>query len=263
MTEYRDSDKIKAVNTVNCRKRIIMSKQEYKLWDIHSHLLPGIDDGSPDWKTTLQMMSSARKAGVGTIVATPHYLPWAKNASPSQIVRLCGEAEQRFQREYQKSMTVLPGNELYYHIDLPKALNSGEALTLNGTRFVLVEFDPGVGWNALYTALQQLQAESYRPILAHLERYRCLYEKDRVERLHRIDVKLQMNCRSLRGSFLDRHVRWCRSQLQSGMIDYIASDMHNTATRPALEKDSITWIEKKYPDSFKAVLYRNAEKNLR
>lgn len=240
-----------------------MAKQAHRLWDIHSHLLPGIDDGSPDWETTLQMMKTARKAGVGTIIATPHYLPWKKNASPSQILCLCREAEQRFQKEYQKTMTVLPGNELYYHLDLPKALNSGAAQTLNGTRFVLVEFDPGVGWDALYTAMRQLQAEGYRPILAHLERYLCLYEKNRVEQLRRIDVQLQMNCRSVFGSFLDRHVRWCRKQLRSGMIDYIASDMHNTSTRPALEKDTTAWMKKTFPEKYESVLFRNAEKNLR
>lgn len=62
--------------------------------DIHSHILPGIDDGSPDWETTLVMLKDAWKAGVREIIATPHYLPWQKHPIAQKVPALCQEAEQ-------------------------------------------------------------------------------------------------------------------------------------------------------------------------
>ena len=59
------------------------------IWDIHSHCLPGIDDGAKDWDTAMQMLRASWDSGVRTVIATPHYLPWRTPLPPDHIRELC------------------------------------------------------------------------------------------------------------------------------------------------------------------------------
>ena len=86
--------------------------------DVHTHILPGIDDGAKNWDVCLDMINQSWGFGVRKIIATPHYLPWKKRISCEKIRSLCQEAEERFQQEWGRTMKIYPGSELYYHTDL-------------------------------------------------------------------------------------------------------------------------------------------------
>ncbi|MDO4418704.1 MAG: hypothetical protein Q4C02_10565, partial [Eubacteriales bacterium] len=145
------------------------------IWDIHSHCLPGIDDGAKDWEMSLRMLQASWDSGVRTVIATPHYLPWRSHPLGADLVRdLCTEAEDRCRRELGIRLRILPGEELYFHNSIVEDLREGRALTLAGTRTVLVEFSERVPWTELSAGLIQLCRSGYRPILAHAERYGCL-----------------------------------------------------------------------------------------
>ena len=137
------------------------------LWDIHTHVLPGIDDGAKNWDMALAMLKSSRDAGVSHVIATPHFLPWKENVSPQKIRELCEEAMQRC-REAGIEMQVYPGNELYYYADILKDLAEGRASTLAGSRYALVEFAEDIRFSELLHAAMQFKRSPYRLIAAHV-----------------------------------------------------------------------------------------------
>ena len=241
------------------------SKNSFPLWDIHSHFLPGIDDGSPDWATTLKMMNLAWKTGIRPLVATPHHLPWVDPIPRAKIYELCIEAHERFYERTGNSMEILPGQELYYHSGLLDDLDERRALTLNGGDTILVEFSTRVPYEDLLHATRELSRGGYQVILAHLERYHCLREDDdMVEELMDDGVLLQSNIyEMLRPGWFDETKRWLKKLYNKKAISFIASDMHNTSSRHPMTPEEVDWFRKKMDqDYFEDLLGRNAEELL-
>ena len=114
-----------------------MIDQEMKetICDIHCHILPGIDDGPRNWDMTLQMVQQSWDAGVRTMIATPHYLPWHERLKGETVLSLVEEARQKVASELGVEMTILTGEELYYHSGLMEELQQGKALTMAGSRY--------------------------------------------------------------------------------------------------------------------------------
>ena len=133
-------------------------------------------------------------------------------------------------------MRIYPGSELYYHLELTDKLSEGKVLTLAGSRYILVEFGVDVPYREMYQALSRLRMEQYHPILAHVERYRCLRKSERLEEVKKSGVLLQMNQKAFQKGLLDETGRWSRQQLVKGEIDFIASDMHNLTSREPLDE---------------------------
>ena len=94
--------------------------------DIHSHILPGVDDGSPDMETTLQMLRQAMEQNVGTMIATPHYTAGGKNTPVSELMRIRDQVQDEAQK-MNKDFKLLLGNELLYSESILDALR-GEML---------------------------------------------------------------------------------------------------------------------------------------
>lgn len=231
--------------------------------DIHSHLLPALDDGSQDWKTTLGMMDASWKAGVRAIIATPHYLPWQTHVIAAQVQPLCRVAEERAKRELGIDMRVYPGEELYYHRELPDAIEAGKALTLAGSRYVLVEFSEQENWSVIQSAAGQLGREGFQMILAHFERYGALRKAGRVEELLDMGVRIQSNIGEMRGSFWNSTRRWLIRQYKAEHIQFVGSDMHNLDSRPPMQAASLDWFEQNLSDNYRRKLFlENAEEIL-
>lgn len=230
-----------------------------EIWDIHTHLLPGIDDGAKDWETCLAMIARSVQLGVTHIVATPHYLPWKENDNPDKIRKLCVEAEQKARKSLDREITILPGQEIYFHEDMLEGLRSGRILTMADTSFVLVEFGLDVTAGMLYQHLMRIRSASYYPILAHAERYGALRENGRLEELISSGVKIQLNIQSLEGSWFDSTAVWCRKRLLRREADFLSTDMHNLTSRPPFKKESFSWLDRKIDASYrKALLGENA-----
>ncbi|MDE7423383.1 MAG: hypothetical protein K2N51_06785 [Lachnospiraceae bacterium] len=206
------------------RKRPVLTEGNYT--DIHAHILPGVDDGAKDMETTKAMLHLAKKQGIHTIIATPHYRAGQYKLTAGQLEDL----QKQVQREADKEgmdIKILLGNELYYSKDICSRLEDKKALTLAGTRYVLVEFSPDQSYTEIYQGMRELIQEGYVPILAHIERYDCLHRKkkrDKIQELIRLGVYMQMNVHSL-------HKRYCRKLVKDGYIHFLGSDSHNTKNR--------------------------------
>ena len=108
--------------------------------DIHSHILPGVDDGSIDMDMTLKMIGQAYDEGVRYMVATPHYYPGHRNAGKEHIITVFNEVRKEAAKQF-SDMTIMLGNEIYFKDEAVELLKKKEIFTLNDSRYILVEFN--------------------------------------------------------------------------------------------------------------------------
>lgn len=231
--------------------------------DIHTHVLPGIDDGARDWDTCLEMLRQSAEAGVQAVIATPHYLPWKKNSSPQEIAVLCAEAKKKLLEKHGISMDIYCGNEIYYTMDAIQNLRDGKILTLAKSNYVLVEFEPRTSYQLICRAVKEFRDAGYIPIIAHMERYECLRQSEKLQEIKSMGALLQMNVEAFQGGMFDGESRRAKKYLTEEQIDFLASDMHGLRRRPPITEEELQWVLKKLrPKYQKELLYRNAERIL-
>lgn len=232
-----------------------------EIFDIHTHILPGVDDGSDSMKTTMEMLRMAYSQGVRAVMATPHGS--VSRVSPARCRRLLEEVKEQAQQKF-PDLKIYLGEEVFYSRECIEHLNSGKLLPMAGTSYVLTEYPYTIPYRELYSAVRELVWARYRPILAHIERYRCLKDGDRAEELSECGAYLQINFSSIGGSCLNGTARWCRRQLSAGRIHFLGSDMHNLGNRrPELEK-ALEWMERHLEEDYlREILWENAEKMVR
>ena len=227
--------------------------------DIHTHVLPRIDDGAKDWDMCMQMLIKSSECGVKKIIATPHYLPWKKNADPEKIRARCRQAQEKLYEYAGISMDIYPGNEIYYHMNVLESLRSKQALTLADSRYVLMEFSTEESFSVIQRAIQNLREAGYKPIIAHVERIRTMRKPGRMEILRDMGALFQMNAEVLEYGFFSETGRWAKKMLAEGEIHFMASDMHNPEKRPPLSGKILSRLEKKLDEEEReALLWDNA-----
>ena len=138
-----------------------------KIIDVHAHILPGVDDGSENWNESIEMLRMAYEQGIRTIIATPHYHQGQDIERLKETTGILRQEAQKLDPEY----GIFLGQELMDSEGILDELRKGRALTMAGSRYVLIEFLPNVSYSRLYQRLRQLQGAGYIPILAHAERY--------------------------------------------------------------------------------------------
>ncbi len=210
--------------------------------DTHSHVLPDLDDGPKTIEESLLTLREACRQGLDGMIVTPHYHPGRYMVRADAVWAALEKVRECAVRDA-LPLTLFPGQECYYHRGLVKALEAGEVLTLGGSRFVLVEFDPSVPYSDIQYAIRDLTASGYRPVVAHFERYQCLYgQRKRLGELRESGAMLQMNYDRLleRGGFL-RPNPW-KGLLKGGYVDFLGSDTHGMSFRPLNAGPALSWL---------------------
>lgn len=232
-------------------------------YDVHTHILPDVDDGSKSMEETIKMLHIAQEQQIKTIIATPHYIPGGRN-TPVDVLRQRLEQVQAEAIKINPDMKIFLGNEIYYSDSVVEELKSGKVLTLADSRYVLVEFSTKETDQHIYRALSCLIRSGYIPILAHVERYRCFYKKEYlIHDLIEAGCYIQMNSNSLIGGFLDREAAYHRNLLEQGLIHLIGSDCHDEKVRiPSMIKTA-QMLMKKYDEGLvNKILFTNPLKVL-
>ncbi|MDO4304995.1 MAG: hypothetical protein Q4D94_13895 [Bacillota bacterium] len=226
--------------------------------DIHSHILPGIDDGSKDFLTSIQMLKTAVDNGITQIIVTPHNKPLRRNADPLKITSLIAELKGRMADEG-ITIDLYEGNELYYRSGLAQEIMRGRALTMAGSDYVLVEFGPMDDYDYIRNGIYSLIAEGYRPVLAHVERYSKINGRaDRVEDLIEMGCYMQVNAGSIMGALGLSTKLFTRKLLKEKLVHFVATDAHDVSKRSPKIAESASFIEKKYGEDYgKELLYEN------
>lgn len=232
--------------------------------DIHSHILPGLDDGAVDMDESIKMLRLARKQGITRVVATPHYSHRIQNIPPDQIRRMCRKVQETARCELKTDIMIWPGQEVMYSEDTVEQLEKGEILTIADSRYVLIEFLPSIPYSYIYTAVRKLTLAGYIPILAHAERYIYLREKGRLDEIRQQGAYIQINFRRIGGKWYDSTTRWCRKMLRGRKVDFLATDMHNIRERRPETGGAMEWMHRYLGSNYlRKILYRNQEKVLR
>lgn len=223
--------------------------------DIHHHLVYGVDDGAQTLEQAMSMASAAWRDGTATLLCTSHISPGIKPFDLERYSRHLDEIRQACQQQG-VNIRLLPGAEILYTASTCSFLRDRRIPTLGGSDYVLVEFFPTVEYREVCEAVTGIQRTGYRPVIAHVERYRCLagaLPKLREVR-NTLGAVIQMNCSSViggKGFLADRRNH---RLIDEGLIDIDATDAHNTASRPTQMQAAYEWLEKKYDADYAAQL---------
>ncbi|MCR5213838.1 MAG: hypothetical protein K6E10_05445 [Eubacterium sp.] len=222
-----------------------------RLFDIHCHILPGVDDGSKNMETSLDMLRIAYEEGTRNIVLTPHYYLEGIDYTYDQLDKIFEELKEKASEDPKLSeINLYLGNEIYYEDGILTRLKQGHIHTMNNTKYVLVEYNIDTAYSEILHSIDELSAARYLPVIAHVERYMKLQGKiDRIEELISRGCLLQMNISSIDGGFFDDNKKWCRKLVKNGYITFFATDAHNLDSRAPYTRDYISWIEKKCEDA--------------
>ena len=200
--------------------------------DLHCHILPGVDDGSPDMATSLEMAEIAVADGIDTVVATPH-LSTDNPLSPSEI-RAATQAFNEALRQQQIDLVVLPGAEVEAQLQMVESLRGKQLITIGDRgRHLLIE-TPFVGIpQFLEQICFELQIAGVTPVLAHPERSELARQQPEVlQRLAERGCLLQVNVDSVLGRAGRDAKRLAVSLLRTGQAQILASDAHDVRHRP-------------------------------
>jgi len=213
------------------------------LIDLHSHLLPGIDDGSKDLAMSLAMARAAAADGISTMACTPHILPGVYNNSGPAIRQAVARLAESI-AQAGIPISLVTGADVHIAPDLEAQLRDGRALTLNNSRYLLLEPPHHVLPPRLEDLIFGLQTAGYVPILTHPERLSWVEGRyDLIGRLVSSSVLMQITAGSVMGRFGRRPRYWAERMLDEGLCHLLATDAHNTeqrAPRMADARDVVT-----------------------
>ncbi len=207
--------------------------------DIHCHILFGSDDGADSIAESLEMAKLAYSGGTKKIIATPH------TNVPDSYKNLWDENFENKVRQLNLALeeadcplTVYPGQEVFCSRNFIQLLNEGKLITLNHSRYLLVEFGFYEASSTVYEKVERLRAEGVVPIVSHPERYAFVWEDDTAaHKLKTMGCLLQVNKGSLSGDFGRKAYKAAKHIMRKNDADFVASDAHSPYVRtPYLER---------------------------
>ena len=201
--------------------------------DIHAHILPGLDDGAQTLEEAVRLANAACEDGIVAVVATPH--------ADGTFGRRLGYTEQRLTELRQAflasglKLEVMPGCEALLTPEIAARAAAGQYLTLNGSRYLLVEWPIYQLPTYVHQALFELRLKGFVPVLAHAERYQAVQtDVNMLVTLVERGALVQVTSGSLLGEFGPEAQRTAEIMLEHGLAHALASDVHSAIHRPPL-----------------------------
>lgn len=195
--------------------------------DIHSHLVPGIDDGSQSYEESIDLIRGLADLGIEKIITTPHILTGSYNNTPESI-RAGLEKLKPEMRRAGLNVEIDCAAEYYFDDYFINALVADNLITFAG-KHVLFELPVMMKPTQLEEAIFEMNTRGYTPVLAHPERYVYLHgpKMELYTKLKEMDVLFQVNMLSFIGYYSKPIQKAARDLTKAGMIDLLGSDMHN------------------------------------
>lgn len=222
--------------------------------DIHTHVLPLVDDGSASLEKSLQMLSSSAEQGVTDLFLTPHCRAHYNQSAES--LRKSFDEFAKVVCENGINVKLYLGQEIFIHKNIKQKLQDGEHLTLNGSRYLLLE--PDYMECEIVEAVYELTRIGYIPIVAHVERFSYISEQDVME-IKELGGLIQVNASALFCSDFRTDKKRAKRLLKAGLVDFIASDIHSN--RQNYMQKAYNYVKSKYGINYaNAVFTQNAKK---
>ena len=200
-----------------------------RLIDIHTHVLPGVDDGAPDEETAIAMCKMAAEAGTTDLVLTPH-----NNAQFPFDPQQTEEKRQELQTAIGEGIHLHRGCDLHLEVrNIEAALANPSDFTINGHNYLLVEFSEEILMQGTARVFQQFQEAGIVSIVTHPERNRLLRRNlRRLAKWIERGCLLQVTGQSFLGSFGERSQEAAIAMMDAGLVHFVASDSHDLNGRP-------------------------------
>lgn len=204
------------------------SGRKIRMIDLHAHVLPGIDDGAPDFETSLALLKELADGGVTDVIATPHYITETIYATSREInLGLLASLRRRL-KERGIDVNVYLGNEIYICKEILSLVREKTISPLADSKYLLVELPMSGEFPGYSDIFLELLRAGYRVILAHPERYASFQEDFALAReLHKMGVLLQCNLGSFSSLYGKKALKTARELAKAGMIFGIGSDIHH------------------------------------
>lgn len=202
------------------------------MFDLHTHILPQIDDGAASWAEAYQMLEIAAKDGIKVLAATPHFLEGWFTPTPAEI-KAGVERLNQYAQQQGLPIRVIPGMEVALCPDIPRLFQANRLLTLNDEgQYLLVELPANEVPIYTESLLFELQLMGITPVLAHPERNRVIADNpawllDQVKR----GVLVQLTADSLLGRFGKNTRQISQELLRAGVVHGLGSDAHSSEHR--------------------------------
>ncbi|HEM5998102.1 TPA: tyrosine protein phosphatase [Streptococcus suis] len=231
--------------------------------DIHSHIIFGVDDGPATIEESIELIKLAKNQGVRIIVATSHRRK-GMFETPEKIIKANFIKLKEVVQEKYPDLRLCYGGELYYSKSLMEKLDKRKVPSLNASRYILLEFSMNTPWKDIQKAVNEVNLLGLTPVLAHIERYDALaFNADRVNELIEKGCMTQVNSshvlkQGLIGDRTKEFKKRVQFFLEQDLVHCVASDMHNTTSRPPYMNAAFNIVKEEYgEDRAKALFKKN------
>ncbi|WP_018630780.1 tyrosine-protein phosphatase [Niabella aurantiaca] len=196
--------------------------------DMHSHLIPGIDDGSPDMETSVALIRNFKELGYSKLITTPHVL-WDLYKNTPEIIGRGLDRLRKALAAHQIDIEIEAAAEYFLDDHLLDLLQKNERLLTIKDSLVLTEFSTMHQSMSMKNVLFDVQMAGYQPILAHPERYVYLYKNwDLFHEIKDNGVLFQLNLLSVTGGYGARVQEIARYLLEHDFYSLVGTDLHHT-----------------------------------
>ncbi|MBR2753672.1 exopolysaccharide biosynthesis protein [Candidatus Saccharibacteria bacterium] len=196
--------------------------------DIHSHILPGVDDGARTLTDSVDLVKELVESGATAIVATPHYVSETRYVSPKRENLKLFEELKRVISDEGINVDLFLGNEIYIDRSIEQLIKIGKIVPMASSDYLLVEFPLNESFPNYRDILMDLVKNGYKVILAHPERY-AIVQKDfsLLQDLSDIGVLFQCNLGSIIGKYGREAKKILKKMAKNRMIFAFGSDIHH------------------------------------
>ncbi len=220
--------------------------------DIHTHIIPGMDDGAEEMYDTLEMIKLAQLSGTKAIVATPHcnipemYDNYFGNDYIEQFKKTAKAV-----KKAGLQVEIYPGMEVFATEDLPELIVDGKIMPINQSKYILVEFPFDADPDFAFYILKRMKQVGATPVVAHAERYAFVQDDPQVAYLwQKKGYEVQVNKGSFEGKFGTMPRKTAYRMLSHNLISVIASDAHGSRRRTTYMKDVFEELKRERSEEF-------------
>ena len=229
------------------------------LIDIHCHILPKVDDGPDSVEESLKILKDMRRQGIKHVIVTPHYRPEMFEPSMKRVIY-----SYRHLRDiaYEMGVSMSLGCEYYRNEQIIDHMDNRKRPSMAGSRYVLIEFSMNDLFPTVRNYVYELVTHGYQPIVAHVERYFCCQKMEKIQELKDMGALVQLNAGSVLGEEGWKLKLFCLDLMKKDLVDFIASDTHNTSDRKLNLKKCASYVTKKMGKQYAERIFFNNPLNI-
>ena len=229
------------------------------LIDIHCHILPKVDDGPDSVEESLKILKDMRRQGIKHVIVTPHYRPEMFEPSMKRVIY-----SYRHLRDiaYNMGVSMSLGCEYYRNEQIIDHMDNRKRPSMAGSRYVLVEFSMNDLFPTVRNYVYELITHGYQPIIAHVERYFGCQKMEKIQELKDMGALVQLNAGSVLGEEGWKLKIFCLDLMKKDLVDFVASDTHNTSDRKLNLKKCASYVTKKMGKQYAERIFFNNPLNI-